>query len=406
MEKALAGVRVLDLTQFEAGTSCTEMLAWLGAEVIKVEPPKVGEQGRWLLTEQAGIDSHYFILLNANKRSITLNLKTERGRQIFLELIKQADVLSENYSLGTLESWGLGYGRLRELNPRLIYLTIKGFGTYGPYSKFKSFDPVAQAAGGALAVTGFPGSPPLRPGPTIGDTGTGIHAACGVLAAYIQRECTGRGQKVEVSMQEAVLNYVRVPMRHSYLTHQASPRVGNRLGVAVPGDIYRCAPGGPNDYVYLFCSTAEMWQAFCRTLGRPELAGDPRFNDNAARHSNLEELSRIIEEWTSRRPKYEVMRLMGEAGGAMRRRARQPRTAERPAHERTRDDRKCRSSGTWQVHDAGLPGQARGFSRRSHQCSSTGTAQSRDLRHDAGFERQRTRTAPPGGYNLRELALL
>jgi formyl-CoA transferase len=314
MEKALAGVKVLDLTQFEAGTSCTEMLAWLGAEVIKVEPPKMGEQGRWLLTEQTGIDSHYFILLNANKRSITLNLKAERGRQIFLELIKQADVLSENYSLGTLESWGLGYSRLRELNPRLIYLTIKGFGTYGPYSKFKSFDPIAQAAGGALAVTGFPGSPPLRPGPTIGDTGTGIHAACGVLAAYIQRERTGKGQKVEVSMQEAVLNYVRVPMRRSYLTHQPSPRVGNRLGVAVPADIYRCAPGGPNDYVYLFCSTVEMWQAFCCTLGRPELADDPRFNDSAARQRNLEELTRMIEEWTGTRTKSEVMRLMGEAG--------------------------------------------------------------------------------------------
>jgi formyl-CoA transferase len=314
MEKALAGIKVLDLTQFEAGTSCTEMLAWLGAEVIKVEPPKVGEQGRWLLTEKAGTDSVYFILLNANKRSITLNLKSERGREIFLELIKQVDVLSENYSLGTLESWGLGYARLREVNPRLIYLTIKGFGTYGPYSKFKSFDPIAQAAGGALSVTGFPGSPPLRPGPTIGDTGTGIHAATGVLAAYIQRERTGKGQKVELSMQEAVLNYVRVPMRHSYLTQQPSPRVGNRLGVAVPGDIYKCAPGGPNDYVYLFCSTAEMWQAFCCVLERPELADDSRFNDNAARHRNLEELTRIIGEWTSVRTKREVMRLMGEAG--------------------------------------------------------------------------------------------
>lgn len=314
MEKALAGLTVLNLTQFEAGTSCTEMLAWLGAEVIKVEPPKVGEQGRWLLTEQAGVDSHYFILLNTNKRSITLNLKSEQGRQIFLELIKRVDVLPENYSLGTLESWGLGYDRLRELNPRLIYLTIKGFGTYGPYSKFKSFDPIAQAAGGALALTGFPGSPPLRPGPTIGDTGTGIHAATGVLAAYIQRERTGRGQKVEVSMQEAVLNYVRVPMRHSYLSHQASPRVGNRLGVAVPGDIYRCAHGGPNDYVYLFCSTGEMWEAFCEVIGHPELAKDPRFSDNAARHRNLEVLTRVIEEWTIKRPKYEVMRLMGEAG--------------------------------------------------------------------------------------------
>jgi formyl-CoA transferase len=314
MEKALAGLKVLDLTQFEAGTSCTEMLAWLGADVIKVEPPRVGEQGRWMLTEKPGTDSYYFMLLNANKRSITLNMKSDRGRQMFIDLVRQVDVLSENYSLGTLESWGLGYQRLRELNPRLIYLTIKGFGTYGPYSKYKSFDMIAQAAGGAMAVTGFPGSPPLKPGPTIGDTGTGIHAACGVLAAYIQRQRTGHGQKVEVAMQEAVFNYVRVPMRHTYMSNQPAPRVGNRLGVGAPGDIYKCAPGGPNDYVYLFCSTPEMWQAFCRTLGRPELASDPRFKNNAARSENLEELTRIIEEWTSQRSKHEVMKLMGEAG--------------------------------------------------------------------------------------------
>jgi len=314
MDKALAGVKILDLTQFEAGTSCTEMLAWLGADVIKVEPTQIGEQGRWLITDQPGLDSHYFILLNANKRSITLNLKSQRGREIFIELVKQVDVLSENYSLGTLESWGLGYTRLRELNPRLIYLTVKGFGTYGPYSKFKSFDMIAQAAGGAMAVTGFPGSPPLKPGPTIGDTGTGIHAACGVLAAYIQRARTGKGQKVEVSMQEAVVNYVRVPMRHSYVTHEPAPRLGNRLGVAAPGDIYKCAPGGPNDYVYLFCSTAEMWQGFCRTIGRPELAEDVRFKDNAARVDHLEDLTRVVEDWTSKRSKYEVMRSMGEAG--------------------------------------------------------------------------------------------
>jgi len=314
MEKALAGVKVLDLTQFEAGTSCTEMLAWLGADVIKVEPPKMGEQGRWMITEKPGVDSHYFILLNANKRSITLNLKSERGKEIFLELVKQVDILSENYSLGTLESFGLGYNRLRDINPRLIYLTIKGFGTYGPYSKFKSFDMIAQAAGGAMSLTGFPGSPPLKPGPTIGDTGTGIHAACGVLAAYIQRQRTGKGQKVEVAMQEAVFNFVRVPMMDTYITHQPTQRRGNRLGGGAVGDIFKCAPGGPNDYVYMLCTTPEMWQALCNIIGHPEVPEDPRFKDRKEREKYIEELTGIIEDWTSKHAKHEVMKVMGEAG--------------------------------------------------------------------------------------------
>jgi formyl-CoA transferase len=314
MEKALAGVKVLDLTQFEAGTSCTEMLAWLGANVIKVEPPKMGEQGRWLLTEKPGVDSHYFMLLNANKRSVTLNLKSERGKEIFRELVKKVDILAENYSLGVLESLGLGYESLREINPRLIYLTIKGFGTHGPYSKYKSFDMIAQATGGAMSLTGFPGSPPLKPGPTIGDTGTGIHAACGVLAAYIQRERTGKGQKVEVAMQEAVFNFVRVPMMGTYITNEPTPRAGNRLASGAIGDIYKCAPGGPNDYVYMLCTTPEMFEAMCKTIGRPEVFEDPRFRDRRERVKYIEELSRIIEDWTSRRPKHEVMRLMGEAG--------------------------------------------------------------------------------------------
>ena len=314
MEKALAGVKILDLTQFEAGTSCTEMLAWLGADVIKVESPKMGEQGRWLLTEQPGVDSHYFMLLNANKRSITLNLKSERGKEIFIELIKRVDILSENYSLGTLEGLGLGYDRLREINPKLIYLTIKGFGTFGPYSKYKSFDMIAQAAGGAMSLTGFPGSPPLKPGPTIGDTGTGIHAACGVLAAYIQRQATGKGQKVEVAMQEAVFNFVRVPMMETHLTKEPTPRRGNRLGAGVIGDIFKCTPGGDNDYVYMLCTTPEMWAAIWNTVGRPDVIDDPRYSDRKERAKNIEELLAIIEGWTSQRSKHEVMKLMGEAG--------------------------------------------------------------------------------------------
>jgi formyl-CoA transferase len=313
MDKALAGIKILDLTQFEAGTSCTEMLAWLGADVIKVEAPKLGEQGRWLLTEKPGTDSFYFMLLNANKRAITLNLKSDKGRKMFLDLIKKVDILAENYSLGTLEGLRLGYDKLKEINPRLIYLTIKGFGTFGPNSKYKSFDMIAQASGGAMSLTGFPGSPPLKPGPTIGDTGTGIHAACGVLAAYIQREKTGKGQKVEVAMQEAVLNFVRVPMMGTYVTKKPTPRTGNRLGGG-PGDIFKCAPGGDNDYCYVLCTTPEMWESLCIAMGQAALAHDDRFKDAKSRGHNIEALTEIITAWTSQRTKHEVFKILGEAG--------------------------------------------------------------------------------------------
>ncbi|MDB5108010.1 MAG: formyl-CoA transferase, partial [Candidatus Binatus sp.] len=314
MEKALSGVKVLDLTQFEAGPSCTEMLAWLGADVIKVESPKMGEQGRWLLSEKPGVDSHYFILLNANKRGITLNLKSDKGRAIFLDLIKKVDILSENYSLGTLEGLGFDYEKLRKINPRLIYLTIKGFGTHGPYSKYKSFDMIAQASGGAMALTGFPGSPPLKPGPTIGDTGTGMHAAVGVLAAYIQRERTGKGQKVEVAMQEAVLNFVRVPMMGTYITKRPTPRLGNRIPGGGPADLYKCAPGGDNDYCYILCTSPEMFENLCKAMGRPELIDDDRFQAGKNRAQNVEALTEIINEWTGRHTKHETMKILGEAG--------------------------------------------------------------------------------------------
>jgi formyl-CoA transferase len=313
MDKALAGVKVLDLTQFEAGTSCTEMLAWLGADVIKLEAPGKGEQGRWQLTEKPGVDSHYFMLLNANKRSITLNLKDDRGKKIFIELLKKVDILSENFSLGTLESWGFGWERLHEINQRLIYLTIKGFGTSGPYSKYKSFDMIAQAAGGAMALTGTPETLPLKPGPTIGDTGTGMHAAVGVLAAYIQRERTGNGQKVELSMQEAVLNFCRVPMMGTYITHKPVPRMGNRIAAGAPADTYPCAPGGDNDYVYILCTTPEMWTNLCNAIGRSEMAVDERFKDRRSRLHHVEELTEAINEWTTKHTKHEVMRILGEA---------------------------------------------------------------------------------------------
>jgi formyl-CoA transferase len=313
MDKALAGVKVLDLTQFEAGPSCTEMLAWLGADVIKLENPKMGEQGRWILTEKPGVDSHYFMLLNANKKSITLNLKSDRGKELFRELVHKVDILAENFSLGTLESFDLGYDKLSKINPRLIYLTVKGFGTFGPYSKYKSFDMIAQAAGGAMALTGFPGSPPLKPGPTIGDTGTGMHAAIGVLAAYIQRERTGKGQKVEVAMQDAVMNFCRVPNMATYITKKPIVRNGNRLAGGGPADIYKCA-GGEDDYVFILCTNREMFESLCGAIGKPELAHDPRFRETRDRAKNIEAMTAIINQWTGERSKHEVMQILGEAG--------------------------------------------------------------------------------------------
>ncbi len=314
MEKALSGVKVLDLTQFEAGTSCTQMLAWLGADVIKLENPRYGDQGRAVFAERDDCDSYYFLLLNSNKRSFTLNLKHPRGREIFLDLAGKVDILAENFSLGTLESLELGYEFLRTVNPRLIYLTIKGFGTYGPYSRYKSFDMVAQASSGSMAMTGMPGSPPIKPAFTFGDTGTGVHAAMGVLAAYIQRERTGRGQKVEVAMQDAMLNFSRVAMLDTFITGKPVPRLGNRTrGIDY---CFACAPGGENDYVVIFCSSDEMWRSLCRVMGREELAADARFATVRARTENAAAMAEEIGRWSVGLPKYDVMRLLGEAGVA------------------------------------------------------------------------------------------
>lgn len=314
MSNALANVKVLDLTQFEAGTSCTEMLAWLGADVVKVESPRGGDQGRRAFAEKPGQDGVYFLLLNANKRSITLNLKSEEGQRIFKALAPKFDVVTENYSLGTMESLGLGYDVLRNLNPRIIYATIKGFGTYGPYAPYKSFDMIAQAAGGAMSVTGLPGSPPVKPGPTIGDTGTGLHCAIGILAAYIHRLETGEGQKVEVAMQDAVVNFTRVAMLGHYLTGKPVQRQGNRILGMAPGDIYPCAPEGPNDYVYLTASSEEMWESLLGVIGRKDLMSDERYSSPAARSKHAEEVHALVAGWTRTQDKFTAMKLIGEAG--------------------------------------------------------------------------------------------
>lgn len=314
MSKALANVKVLDLTQFEAGPSCTETLAWLGADVVKVEIPKGGDQGRRAFAEKPGQDGVYFLLLNANKRGITLNLKSDEGKTLFKSLLPKFDVVMENYSLGTMESLGLGYEVLRRINPRIIYATIKGFGTYGPYSSYKSFDMIAQAAGGAMSVTGLPDSQPVKPGPTIGDTGTGLHCAIGILSAYIQRLETGQGQKVEVAMQDAIVNFSRVAMLGHYLTGKPVKRQGNRILGMAPGDIYPCAPEGPDDYVYVTASSEHMWESLLRVIDRADLIGDERYSSPAARSKNAEDVHAFIADWTRTQDKFSAMKLIGEAG--------------------------------------------------------------------------------------------
>ncbi len=312
MTQALAGVRVIDMTHNQAGPACTQILGFLGAEVIKLEEPKGGDIARRTLRDQES-DSLFFLVLNANKQSLTLNLKDAEGKRLFRKLISRSDVLVENFGPGALDRLGLGYETLAPLNPRLIYATIKGFGTYGPYSGYKSFEPIAQAMGGAMSVTGFPDHPPTYILPAIGDSGTGMHMAIGILAALQQRHSSGRGQHVEVSMQDAVVNLIRVSLRDHQRFGHAMPRSGNQLGRNVPGTTYACAPGGPNDHVMIYAQP-QMWPAMLQVMGRPELADDPRFKTADARWENRATLDAIIEQWTRRRSKHEAMRLLGEAG--------------------------------------------------------------------------------------------
>src|SRR6266566_4050789 len=297
MSKALDGIRIIDMTHNQAGPACAQILAFLGADVIKLEEPKGGDVARRNMRDLPDSDSLFFLLFNANKRSLTLNLKTADGKRLFKEVIAKSDVLLENFGPGALDRLGLGYEALARVNPRLIYATIKGFGTYGPYRDYKSYEPIAQAMGGAMSITGFPENPPTFVVPAIGDSGTGMHMAIGILAALQQRHASGRGQHVEVSMQDAVVNIIRVSLRDHQRFGEAMPRFGNQLGRNVPGTTYACAPGGPNDYVYIYAQP-QMWPAVLGVIGQPQLAEDRRFKTPEARWENREALNVIVETWT------------------------------------------------------------------------------------------------------------
>lgn len=315
---ALAGIRVLDLSQFESGTSCTQSLAWLGAEVIKIEEPLRGEQGRRASTDASGADSYYFIVLNANKRSVTVNLKNEEGRGLLRKLIESADVFVENYAPGTIERLGFGHDEVMKINPRIVYAQIKGFASNSRFADYPAFDMIAQATGGAVSVTGEADGRPLKPGITLGDTGAGIHCALGIVAALFQRQATGRGQRVEVPMQDAMLNFTRIAFAAQAILDRPAPRNGNQslLGATSPSELYRCAGGGPNDYCFVYTSRAgnHQWLKLLEVLGRRELAGDERFATPEARYRHREQVDAMVADWTLQRDKNEVMRVLGSAG--------------------------------------------------------------------------------------------
>jgi crotonobetainyl-CoA:carnitine CoA-transferase CaiB-like acyl-CoA transferase len=316
----LAGVRVLDLTQFEAGPSCTEALAWLGAEVVKVENPQGGEPGRFSLRGPSGPDqdSWYFLLFNANKRSITVDLKSERGLKLVQDLARRADVMVENFAPGAIERLGLGYDVVCGVNPSIIYAQVKGFGTGGPYENALAFDMIAQASGGVMSITGERDGPPLKPGVTLGDTGTGMLLAISVLAALYRRRETGQGERIEVAMQDAMLQYIRVALSTQATYGMAAKRNGAKVlsGFAVPSGIYPCRPGGANDFLYVYTSRTNPahWRRLLEVIGRKDLIGDPRFDTGAARQEREPEIDEMIAVWTLRHDKREAMRLLSDAG--------------------------------------------------------------------------------------------
>ena len=307
----LQGVKVVDFTQFEAGTTSTEVLAWFGAEVVKVENPGRGDPGRRLRPGKPDDDPWYFHQFNVNKKSLTINLKSPKGLDIVKEMLKKADVTVENMAPGTIERLGLDYEAVKKINPRIIYCQIKGFGSGSPHEKGLAFDMIAQAAGGPISVTGYPDLPPVKPGLSFGDTGTGMLMAATILGALHERNRTGHGRRLQLAMQDAMVHYMRTCFCTMARTGKPAPRNGAKSGGGnnAPSGLYPAKGGGPNDYVYLTTSRAnpEHWSRLMKLIGREELIDDPRFATGDLRVKNEKELDAIIGEWTRRHEKREAM---------------------------------------------------------------------------------------------------
>jgi formyl-CoA transferase len=327
--KALDGVRILDFTHVQSGPTCTQLLAWFGADVIKVERPGVGDITRGQLVDVKGADSLYFTMLNHNKRSITIDSKHPQGKRVLNELIKKCDVLVENFAPGALDRMGLTWEHIHKLNPRMIVASVKGFGP-GPYEDCKVYENVAQCTGGAASTTGFRDGVPLVTGAQIGDSGTGLHLALGIVAALYQRNRTGRGQRVLAAMQDGVLNLCRVKLRdqqrlaHGPLTEysqygegvpfgDAVPRAGNDSGGGQPGRILKCKgwERDPNAYIY-FITQAPVWGAICDVIGEPTWKTDPEFATPKARLPKLNQIFERIESWTMGKTKFEAMEILNK----------------------------------------------------------------------------------------------
>ena len=312
MSGPLEGIRIVDLTQVQAGPSCTQLFAFLGADVIKIEEPGVGDRTRREMAIKDDVDSFYFIVFNANKRSITLNLKTEAGREILLKIVEKSDIVVENYGPGQMERFGLSYETLKTANPQVVYCAIKGFGTYGPNAHVKSFEHIAQAMGGAMSAQGEPGRQPSFVGAGIGDSGTGLHAAIGMLAALRQRDATGQPQRVEVSMQDGVVNLMRARMIDTFNTGLPAERKGNAPWGGPPL-IHPCKPGGTDDYIAIVLA-GDSWDTILALADHADLIGDPRYATHEAREERPGEVAEIVRSWTRTVTKYEAMRTLTELG--------------------------------------------------------------------------------------------